>query len=89
MTSTQQLTGTSACLLRDRLRSAWFDKRISGPEITRRLATMDLPEWFITEILEMESHNKLNRLTCPIEQAMASAVYIIIIDQILNAQNLV
>lgn len=89
MTSTKQLTGTSACLLRDRLRSAWFDKRISTPEITRRLAAMNLPEWLISEILEMESHNKLNRLTCPIEQAMAGAVYVIIIDQIINAQNLV
>lgn len=80
----EQLTGTSACLLRDGLMKAWFRKAITLSEITSKLSGYDLPDWLQTEILQMESFNKLNRFTCPIEQAMVSAVYIKIVDQLIQ-----
>lgn len=78
------LEGTAACLMRDELNKARFKKLITPKEITDKLSKIDIPEWLRCQILQMSNHRKYERTTCPIEQAMESAVNYHIVKELLD-----
>lgn len=86
MSYTLQLEGTTACALRDKLKEAFYQKKITLKEITDKLCKIVLPEWLQAEILQMVSHNQYKRCTCPIEQCMEKAVHYFILKQILDEE---
>lgn len=77
-----QQTGTPACIMRDELRQARADKKITLEGITQKLSKMELPNWLQAQIIQMAEFRKYDRITCPIEQAMLSAVCSHIITEI-------
>ena len=77
-----KLQGTNACMMRDELIKARYDKKITLKEITTKLAKQHLPDWLQSEILQMTNHNKSKRITCAVELAMEAAVCIKILDEI-------
>ena len=79
-----QLTGTNACKIRDTLLKARAEKKITLKQITDRLFEHGIPDWLQTEILQMVNHNKMKRITCPVELAMEAAVSSIILEEILK-----
>lgn len=78
------LTGTPACLLRDQLSKARFEKRITPKKITTRLIKIGLPNWLQKDIIAMVRYNQSNRSTCPIEQAMFDAVCALILKELMQ-----
>lgn len=78
------LEGTSACKMRDELLKARSEKRINLKEITDKLSKLEIPKWLQSEILQMSNHRKYDRITCPVEQAMESAVAFHILKEIMN-----
>lgn len=76
-------TGTTACIIRDKLIELRCDKKITLDEITERLAKMEITEQLQGEIIQMVEYRKLERTTNPIEQAMFSAICDKIITEIL------
>ena len=78
------LEGTAACLMRDELKKARFEKKITLKEITDKLSKMELPKWLQSQILQMSNHRKYDRITCPIEQAMEAAVNYHIVNELMN-----
>lgn len=81
-----QLEGTSACKMRDILRTQWLNKEISKLEITRRLEKITIPAFLRGEIIEMVRYREADRCTCPIEQAMFSAVCTHIVSELMDAE---
>ena len=81
-----KLEGTTACLMRDELEKARFDKKITTGQITNKLSKMELPDWLISQTLQMEQYRKFDRCTCPIEQAMAQAVYNKIVKDLMDKE---
>jgi len=69
-----QLTGTTACLIRDKLIEARNNKKITPTQITDRLSKRKMEEWLKGQIIEMVEYRQYDRITCPIEQAMHDAV---------------
>jgi len=78
------LDGTAACLMRDTLKKARFEKKITPKEIKNKLSKMELPKWLQGQILQMVNHRQYERITCPIEIAMESAVFYHILNEIMN-----
>jgi len=78
------LEGTAACSMRDELKKARFEKKITLKEITDKLSKMELPKWLQSQILQMSNHRKYDRITCPIEQAMEAAVNYHIVNELMN-----
>lgn len=78
------LEGTAACSMRDELKKARFEKKITLKEITDKLSKMELPKWLQSQILQMSNHRKYDRITCPIEQAMEAAVNYHIVKELIN-----
>lgn len=81
-----QLNDTSACLMRDELRSAWLNKKITLTQIKDRLCKLEIPEWLQSQILEMVEYRKYDRITCPIEQAMEAAVCYKIVQKLIKEE---
>ncbi len=79
-----QLTGTTACKMRDELLKARSQKKITLKEITDRLCKQHIPEWLQGQIIQMTNHNRNKRITCPIEQAMEAAVSYKILLQVIK-----
>ena len=79
-----QLTNTSACLIRDKLRNNWLNNKIKLSEITERLSDLDIPNWLQGEIIQMCEYRMYDRITCPVEQAMLKAVCYKIVKEIKN-----
>jgi hypothetical protein len=76
-----QLTNTTACKIRDNLKSLWLNNKIKLHEITNRLCKIELPNWLQSQIIEMCDYRKYERCTCPVEQAMFDAVcYHIVVE---------
>lgn len=80
------LEGTAACILRNKLKQARFEKKITCKEITDKLSKMKLPKWLQSQILQMTNHRKYDRITCPIEQAMEAAVCYHIVCELINEE---
>lgn len=78
------LEGTAACSMRDELKKARFENKITLKEITDRLSKMELPKWLQCQILQMSNHRKYDRVTCPIEQAMEAAVNYHIVKELMD-----
>lgn len=70
--------------MRDALIRERLSQKITLKQITNRLCKIQLPEWLQGQIMEMAEHNKYNRATCPVEQAMLSAVCYHILDKIIK-----
>ena len=81
-----QLNDTSACLLRDELKSVKFDKKITLKQIEDRLTKTEIPNWLEGEIIEMVEYRKFDRCTSPVEQAMYQAVCNKIVDNLMKSQ---
>ena len=79
-----QLQGTSACIMRDELVKARKAKKITLQGITDKLCLLDIPNWLQSQILQMVSHRKNERITCPVELAMEKAVSYKILQDILK-----
>jgi hypothetical protein len=69
-----KLTGTTACLIRDKLIDARHNKEITLKQITDRLCERGMENWLMAQIIEMVEYRQYERITCPIEQAMHDAV---------------
>lgn len=82
-----QLNGTAACDMRDQLWKLVWEKKITKPQITDRLAKMELPDWLQSQILQMTKYRQCDRTTDSVEQAMEAAVHRKIIDKILKEEN--
>lgn len=78
-----QLTETTACKMRDQLRDAKYDNKITGIEITDKLCKIKMPKWLQAQIIEMAEYMKYERCTDATEQAMLNAVYFHILDEVL------
>jgi hypothetical protein len=76
----------SACMMRDELKKAWYERKITLADITTKLSKIDLPTWLQSEILHMVNHLKYDRCTCPVEQAMESAVHHHILNEITSVK---
>jgi hypothetical protein len=81
-----QLNGTNATEMRDILKQNRSDKLINPREITERMVKATIPQWLRSQILEMVQYREYDRCTCPIEQAMAQAVYNLIVKELMDAQ---
>ena len=81
-----QLNDTSACLMRDELIKARYDKKITLKQITDRLCELDIPDWLQSQILEMTDYRKYERTTCAVEQAMEAAVCYKIVEKLLKEE---
>ncbi len=79
-----QLTNTAACVMRDELKKARYSGKISLKEITNRLIKTEIPDWLQSEIIQMRSFRKYERLTCPVELAMEAAVNYKILKDLLS-----
>jgi hypothetical protein len=77
------LEGTAACTMRDELKKARYEKKITLKEITDKLSKMELPTWLQGQILQMTNHRKHERITCPVEQAMEAAVSSHILNELI------
>ena len=82
------LQGTTATIMRDKLKDEWFGKRIKLHEITDRLCKLEIPEWLRKQIIQMSEHRKYDRVKDDIEEAMIDAVYYHIVKDLLKKEKL-
>lgn len=80
------LEGTAACTMRDELKKAREEEKITLKEITDRLSKMELPKWLQGQIMQMTNYRKSDRITCPVELAMEAAVSYHILNELMEEE---
>lgn len=78
------LHGTTATLMRDKLKEEWFAKRIKLHEIKDRLCKLEIPEFLRSQIIQMSEYRKYDRIKDSIEEAMFDAACYHIVKEIMD-----
>lgn len=78
------LHGTTATIMRDKLKEEWFSKRIKLHEIKDRLCKIEIPKWLQSQIIQMSEHRKYDRVKDSIEEAMFDAVCYHIVKELMS-----
>lgn len=82
------LHGTTATLMRDKLKKEWFAKRIKLHEIKDRLCKLEIPEFLRSQIIQMSEYRKYDRIKDCIEEAMFDAVCYHIVKELMEQQKI-